>query len=725
MANRATVKGKFQTGDTPTQADFEELIDSAYFPEDDGTPQDGAPGQDGLSAYEIAVANGFVGTESEWIDSLIGPQGPPGADGEDGTGGGLTITGTYTPEEAGCVGDGTTDDAANFLTALTYARTNNVILICRNRYNLANLGSFSTSATGQTIQIDGQGTGHFIFGSKNSSFVHINNADCEVYVRNLSYEGGYFLEGDSNWHSLVSVQNSVSPERVQIENIEAENGGAFFYAHYAGAAQRVRNLIIRNVKLKNFAFRGIHHTGMQPLVGVIQNIEIDGVRDFGLNLGDEDYDDFSAFFNCGLLIDNFRCENVTGPAQANGIKIQGYAHGIVNNVYTNNTVCDTQLDSEGVYGKLFDFKFSNITVKNFLGEGGFTCKGDAPEMTTGFAHNKNVMVTNLSVSCDDAFLAANQKDYGGGLENFRPYGVLYKSDSLYMENVFIDNCYRGVDMFANNGSTSAIIKGGVEIKNLHVNRYKQYAFNIEGSVLDHIKIQGVASNYAGTASNNGTIVGRIRAAFDYAKLDFEVINVVPDGVSTQIYHVKKDTTGSCIVDAHVKGEKVNRFVEIDRGGAAGSDVNVNIYSKVLSVVDSTPYRTTNSTSTYRIRFAESSVYQPQVARALNAGTAVGGVKPLAVDHGLPWANFTHGIGDTDNREIVPSQRTEVGRVIRYEINNTQGASRDLLLPVSDFHESQTSRTITIPASTTIVLTERVVSSGVSVWNHYTKQAAMS
>jgi len=30
----------------------------------------GAAGEDGLSAYEVAVANGFEGTEEEWLDSL-------------------------------------------------------------------------------------------------------------------------------------------------------------------------------------------------------------------------------------------------------------------------------------------------------------------------------------------------------------------------------------------------------------------------------------------------------------------------------------------------------------------------------------------------------------------------------------------------------------------------------------------------------------------------------
>jgi hypothetical protein len=44
----------------------------------------GPQGPAGLSAYEVALANGFVGTEQEWLDSLVGPQGEPGS-GEGGS----------------------------------------------------------------------------------------------------------------------------------------------------------------------------------------------------------------------------------------------------------------------------------------------------------------------------------------------------------------------------------------------------------------------------------------------------------------------------------------------------------------------------------------------------------------------------------------------------------------------------------------------------------------
>lgn len=56
-----------------------------------GPPGDpGAPGADGDSAYDVAVANGFVGTEAEWLASL------QGADGDPGPPGGLSARDTVT-----------------------------------------------------------------------------------------------------------------------------------------------------------------------------------------------------------------------------------------------------------------------------------------------------------------------------------------------------------------------------------------------------------------------------------------------------------------------------------------------------------------------------------------------------------------------------------------------------------------------------------------------------
>ena len=68
----------------------------------DGT--NGTNGTNGSSAYQIAVAGGYVGTEAQWLASLVGPQGPAGAAGAQGpigltgpagaNGSDATVTGT-------------------------------------------------------------------------------------------------------------------------------------------------------------------------------------------------------------------------------------------------------------------------------------------------------------------------------------------------------------------------------------------------------------------------------------------------------------------------------------------------------------------------------------------------------------------------------------------------------------------------------------------------------
>lgn len=67
-------KGTKITDWTPAPEDVQNQIDTIEL----------TPGPDGKTAYEVAVENGFVGTEQEWLNSLVGAQGPQGIQGPKG-----------------------------------------------------------------------------------------------------------------------------------------------------------------------------------------------------------------------------------------------------------------------------------------------------------------------------------------------------------------------------------------------------------------------------------------------------------------------------------------------------------------------------------------------------------------------------------------------------------------------------------------------------------------
>ena len=78
--NEAVTKGGGAVDEEEIRRIVEEYL--AANPPAPGEP--GPAGADGKSAYEIAVGNGFSGSETEWLESLRGepgPQGEPGAPG--------------------------------------------------------------------------------------------------------------------------------------------------------------------------------------------------------------------------------------------------------------------------------------------------------------------------------------------------------------------------------------------------------------------------------------------------------------------------------------------------------------------------------------------------------------------------------------------------------------------------------------------------------------------
>lgn len=85
--------------------------------ENGGGSHSGGTGKDGKSAYDIAVENGFNGTETEWLASLKGEKGSQGIQGKQGTRG---EKGKSAYESA--VENGYTGTEAEWISSLKGAR---------------------------------------------------------------------------------------------------------------------------------------------------------------------------------------------------------------------------------------------------------------------------------------------------------------------------------------------------------------------------------------------------------------------------------------------------------------------------------------------------------------------------------------------------------------------------------------------------------------------------
>lgn len=79
---RLFIQGSFSTGVVSGSGGID--ADTIYSAEVISETVEGNVGVDGKSAYEIAVENGFSGSETEWLESLKGDTGATGQDGTNG-----------------------------------------------------------------------------------------------------------------------------------------------------------------------------------------------------------------------------------------------------------------------------------------------------------------------------------------------------------------------------------------------------------------------------------------------------------------------------------------------------------------------------------------------------------------------------------------------------------------------------------------------------------------
>lgn len=81
------IKAQGPQGDQGVQGEKGEAFTYTDFTQEQIDSLKGEKGEAGLSAYQVAIENGFLGTEKEWLNSLKGLDGKDGVNGTNGTNG--------------------------------------------------------------------------------------------------------------------------------------------------------------------------------------------------------------------------------------------------------------------------------------------------------------------------------------------------------------------------------------------------------------------------------------------------------------------------------------------------------------------------------------------------------------------------------------------------------------------------------------------------------------
>lgn len=171
----------------------------------------GPAGADGASAYDVAVAQGFVGTEEEWLASLQGEPGPAGA-------GAGALTAGPLVEEPGWPNTATGDDSVV-------------------------TGGAGNSAEG-TKSFIGGGEGHTASGWESSVLGGNFNTASGDYSAAL---GGYGSSADEHCAVVFGGESShAAAQFSQASGVQANATFMFERQHASGA-----NCIERRVLLKN------------------------------------------------------------------------------------------------------------------------------------------------------------------------------------------------------------------------------------------------------------------------------------------------------------------------------------------------------------------------------------------------------------------------------------------------------------------------------------------
>ena len=187
----------------------------------------GGTGTAGKSAYEIAVDNGFVGTETEWLESLKGPDGDngitphidpitknwfigdtdtgisaEGVSGNDGVTPHIGINGNWFigDTDTGVLAQGTNGKDGKSIQSITKDEDNSIIVTFTDG-STQNIGKLSVDIQADFLTSNGFGNlryynGHFQYYDESSStWVDTNVTPSNVYIMNMMPQPMVSIDG--------------------------------------------------------------------------------------------------------------------------------------------------------------------------------------------------------------------------------------------------------------------------------------------------------------------------------------------------------------------------------------------------------------------------------------------------------------------------------------------------------------------------------------------------
>ena len=151
----------------------------------------GGSGTAGKSAYEIAVDNGFVGTETEWLESLKGEQGDKGDNGTTPHIDETTKNWFIGDTDTGILAQGTNGKDGKSISTITKDDDDNLIVTFTDG-STQNIGKLSVDIQGDFLSSAGIGNlryynGHFQYYDESSSaWIDTSVTPSNVYIMNMT-----------------------------------------------------------------------------------------------------------------------------------------------------------------------------------------------------------------------------------------------------------------------------------------------------------------------------------------------------------------------------------------------------------------------------------------------------------------------------------------------------------------------------------------------------------